>query len=193
MIDRRDSNLRVKYISSSLWSHLEEYLVLVINSYSTMATRAANKRVALSYPILPPLYEQLTNKSSQLTREYQTIQQNPPPYIIAHPSESNILEFVLLSLPPRSNSLQLNPSPSNADGTTSLLALPKHLTKMVNTGEPSSFLPTTPSPRPPSACTPLPAAFNRQPVSASQYLTSTLNRSTQPGKSPPSSSGSCLL
>lgn len=74
-----------------------------------MATRAANKRVALSYPILPPLYEQLTN-SSQLTREYQAIQQNPPPYIIAHPSESNILEFVALSLPPRSNSLPLNPS-----------------------------------------------------------------------------------
>ena len=29
---------------------------------------------------------------SQLTREYQTIQENPPPYIVAHPSESNILE-----------------------------------------------------------------------------------------------------
>lgn len=64
-----------------------------------MATRAANKRVALSYPILPSLHKQLTNLG-QLTREYQTIQQNPPPYIIAHPSESNILEFVPLSLPP---------------------------------------------------------------------------------------------
>jgi ubiquitin-conjugating enzyme E2 J2 len=32
---------------------------------------------------------------SQLTREYQNIQKSPPPYIIAHPSESNILEFVL--------------------------------------------------------------------------------------------------
>ncbi|MCJ1477199.1 Ubiquitin-conjugating enzyme E2 6 [Lambiella insularis] len=46
-----------------------------------MATRAANKR---------------------LTREYQTIQQNPPPYIVAHPSESNILEWhYILTGPPK--------------------------------------------------------------------------------------------
>ncbi|KDB25935.1 hypothetical protein H109_02227 [Trichophyton interdigitale MR816] len=37
-----------------------------------MATKAATKR---------------------LTREYQNIQKNPPPYIVAHPSESNILEW----------------------------------------------------------------------------------------------------
>ncbi|KAG9772994.1 ubiquitin-protein ligase, partial [Aureobasidium melanogenum] len=37
-----------------------------------MATKAAHKR---------------------LTREYQNIQANPPPYIVAHPSESNILEW----------------------------------------------------------------------------------------------------
>ncbi|KAM7186627.1 Ubiquitin-conjugating enzyme/RWD-like protein [Rhypophila sp. PSN 637] len=37
-----------------------------------MATRAAQQR---------------------LTREYMTISQNPPPYITAHPSESNILEW----------------------------------------------------------------------------------------------------
>lgn len=37
-----------------------------------MATRAAQKR---------------------LTREYKTISENPPPYIQAHPSESNILEW----------------------------------------------------------------------------------------------------
>jgi len=37
-----------------------------------MATRAANKR---------------------LTREYKTIAENPPPYIVAHPSETNILEW----------------------------------------------------------------------------------------------------
>lgn len=30
----------------------------------------------------------------QLTREYKAITENPPPYITAHPSESNILEFV---------------------------------------------------------------------------------------------------
>jgi len=37
-----------------------------------MATRAAQKR---------------------LTREYKNITENPPPYIVAHPSESNILEW----------------------------------------------------------------------------------------------------
>ncbi|EPE08593.1 ubiquitin-conjugating enzyme [Ophiostoma piceae UAMH 11346] len=29
----------------------------------------------------------------RLTREYKSISQNPPPYIVAHPSESNILEW----------------------------------------------------------------------------------------------------
>lgn len=37
-----------------------------------MATKAAHKR---------------------LTREYQAIQANPPPYIVAHPTEANILEW----------------------------------------------------------------------------------------------------
>lgn len=37
----------------------------------------------------------------RLTREYQNIQRNPPPYIIAHPSESNILEWhYILTGPP---------------------------------------------------------------------------------------------
>ncbi|TGO89288.1 hypothetical protein BPOR_0116g00140 [Botrytis porri] len=45
-----------------------------------MASRAANKR---------------------LTREYKTISENPPPYIEAHPSESNILEWhYILTGPP---------------------------------------------------------------------------------------------
>lgn len=45
-----------------------------------MASRAANKR---------------------LTREYQIIQKNPPPFIIAHPSETNILEWhYVLTGPP---------------------------------------------------------------------------------------------
>ncbi|KAI0996612.1 hypothetical protein K3495_g11572 [Podosphaera aphanis] len=45
-----------------------------------MASRAANKR---------------------LTREYQAISQNPPPYIVAHPSEANILEWhYILTGPP---------------------------------------------------------------------------------------------
>lgn len=59
-----------------------------------MATRAANKRVCRSILLHHCSSLQTVTKSSQLTREYQTIQQNPPPYIIAHPSESNILEFV---------------------------------------------------------------------------------------------------
>ncbi|KAL8861586.1 MAG: hypothetical protein Q9178_002110 [Gyalolechia marmorata] len=46
-----------------------------------MATRAANKR---------------------LTREYTTITANPPPYITAHPSESNILEWhYIITGPPQ--------------------------------------------------------------------------------------------
>ncbi|EER44782.1 ubiquitin-conjugating enzyme E2 [Histoplasma capsulatum H143] len=46
-----------------------------------MATRAANKR---------------------LVREYQNIQKNPPPYIIAHPSDSNILEWhYIITGPPK--------------------------------------------------------------------------------------------
>lgn len=45
-----------------------------------MATRAAHKR---------------------LTREYKTISENPPPFISAHPSESNILEWhYILTGPP---------------------------------------------------------------------------------------------
>lgn len=45
-----------------------------------MATKAANKR---------------------LTREYQIISKNPPPYIVAHPSEANILEWhYILTGPP---------------------------------------------------------------------------------------------
>ncbi|KZF22901.1 ubiquitin-conjugating enzyme E2 6 [Xylona heveae TC161] len=45
-----------------------------------MATRAANKRLA---------------------REYKAIQENPPPYIVAHPSDDNILEWhYILTGPP---------------------------------------------------------------------------------------------
>ncbi|KAK8214421.1 ubiquitin-conjugating enzyme E2 6 [Phyllosticta capitalensis] len=39
--------------------------------------------------------------TKRLTREYKTISQNPPPYIIAHPSENNILEWhYILTGPP---------------------------------------------------------------------------------------------
>lgn len=54
-----------------------------------MATRAANKRASSNSDSLE---ETCLLTAGQLTREYQTIQQNPPPYIVAHPSESNILE-----------------------------------------------------------------------------------------------------
>ncbi|KAL1953593.1 hypothetical protein VTO42DRAFT_2574 [Malbranchea cinnamomea] len=38
----------------------------------------------------------------RLTREYQNIQKNPPPYIVAHPSESNILEWhYIITGPPK--------------------------------------------------------------------------------------------
>ncbi|KAJ5108784.1 Ubiquitin-conjugating enzyme [Penicillium angulare] len=37
----------------------------------------------------------------RLTREYQNIQKNPPPFIVAHPSETNILEWhYILTGPP---------------------------------------------------------------------------------------------
>ncbi|KAI9766453.1 MAG: Ubiquitin-conjugating enzyme E2 6 [Geoglossum simile] len=37
----------------------------------------------------------------RLTREYKSIQENPPPYIVAHPSETNILEWhYILTGPP---------------------------------------------------------------------------------------------
>ncbi|KKY18336.1 putative ubiquitin-conjugating enzyme [Phaeomoniella chlamydospora] len=39
--------------------------------------------------------------TKRLTREYQDIQKNPPPYIVAHPSENNILEWhYILTGPP---------------------------------------------------------------------------------------------
>ncbi|KAF2086592.1 UBC-like protein [Saccharata proteae CBS 121410] len=40
--------------------------------------------------------------TKRLTREYKTISQNPPPYIVAHPSENNILEWhYVLTGPPQ--------------------------------------------------------------------------------------------
>jgi ubiquitin-conjugating enzyme E2 J2 len=55
-----------------------------------MATQAANKRVGC-FLILDRRHEVLTQ--SQLTREYANLQKSPPPYITAHPSEANILEY----------------------------------------------------------------------------------------------------
>lgn len=61
-----------------------------------MATKAAYKRVGRLSPCLRP-FMQSCLILKQLTREYQNIQKNPPPYIIAHPSETNILECALLT------------------------------------------------------------------------------------------------
>jgi ubiquitin-conjugating enzyme E2 J2 len=55
-----------------------------------MATAAANKRVRGT---LLTLYQYETLTRFQLTREYSNLQKSPPPYITAHPSESNILEY----------------------------------------------------------------------------------------------------
>lgn len=48
----------------------------------------------------------------QLTREYANLQKSPPPYITAHPSESNILEYGLDPI----SAMFANHAP---DGTTS--------------------------------------------------------------------------
>ncbi|OHE99666.1 ubiquitin-conjugating enzyme [Colletotrichum orchidophilum] len=54
------------------------------------ASRAAQKRVtATDFPSAGFMILTVI----QLTREYKTIAENPPPYIEAHPSESNILEW----------------------------------------------------------------------------------------------------
>lgn len=61
-----------------------------------MATPQANKRVCTS----SRFYARLLT-TPQLTREYKAITTNPPPYITAHPSEKNILEWhYLLTGPP---------------------------------------------------------------------------------------------
>lgn len=40
--------------------------------------------------------------TKRLTKEYKTISQNPPPYIVAHPSEHNILEWhYIITGPPK--------------------------------------------------------------------------------------------
>lgn len=52
-----------------------------------MAPKAAHTRVRLFSNALSTVLTML-----QLVREYKELQKNPTPYIIAHPSESNILE-----------------------------------------------------------------------------------------------------
>lgn len=58
-----------------------------------MASKAAHTRVR-QYPT--SRFIELT--IIQLVREYAALQKNPTPYIIAHPSEANILELALLLL-----------------------------------------------------------------------------------------------
>jgi len=87
------SPANIKHYISQQWSSSRRRVAITKqpnrhpNNYSrflhipiTMASKAANKR---------------------LTREYQIISKNPPPYIVAHPSESNILEWhYILTGPP---------------------------------------------------------------------------------------------
>lgn len=60
-----------------------------------MASKAAHKRVCVDCDTVHP-HATGANGYCQLTREYKAISENPPPYITAHPSESNILEYVAL-------------------------------------------------------------------------------------------------
>ena len=61
-----------------------------------MASRAAQKRVRTRNPAHESHKIGHTANDvftmGQLTREYKSITENPPPYITAHPSETNILE-----------------------------------------------------------------------------------------------------
>lgn len=51
-------------------------------------------RSAYVFPPEPsPILRTVTDLTLQLTREYKSITENPPPYITAHPSDSNILEW----------------------------------------------------------------------------------------------------
>ena len=79
--------------------------------------RLSRLRILTRWPPRPRIKEQVTclafslNSLAnvlQLTREYQNIQNNPPPYIVAHPSESNILEYVAPYAPPRHLSDMIN-------------------------------------------------------------------------------------
>lgn len=66
-----------------------------------MATKAAFKRVSCgldrekTFRVFYLREMPYADLGKQLTREYQNVQKNPPPFIVAHPSESNILESVL--------------------------------------------------------------------------------------------------
>lgn len=61
-----------------------------------MASKAARTRVCIcsNEPALRPVPLRQPLTFCQLTREYKAITENPPPYITAHPSETNILESV---------------------------------------------------------------------------------------------------
>lgn len=60
-----------------------------------MATKAAYKRVSGQDQLIMMMIDHVVlTVYIQLTREYQNIQKNPPPFIVAHPSETNILEYV---------------------------------------------------------------------------------------------------
>lgn len=64
--------IRIQFHSTSTSPYVEQRTTFTIFHPPTMATPAATKR---------------------LTKEYAAITKSPPPYIIAHPSEKNILEW----------------------------------------------------------------------------------------------------
>ena len=166
--------IRADLISDPLLDIYRDTSLLRYLFFITMATRAANKRVCSKITIFNTLRRL---RFLQLTREYKAIQENPPPYIVAHPSEANILEFVSSRPVIQPQSLI-----SRTDGTTSSLDLPQHPMLEVNTGEPSCFPPTTLLPHQLSECIPPPAASNPPRGFASAYPISILNHSIRPGK-----------
>jgi hypothetical protein len=100
-----------------------------------MASRQAQKRVGASSskPCFALHDVLLTLSVLQLTREYKTIAENPPPYITAHPSESNILEYYL-SFPAHCWTDRLT-AYYFTGGTTSSPAQRTHRTMVVSIGE----------------------------------------------------------
>lgn len=75
-------------------------LSLNLHICNTITNHDLRHLVFPTQPPLPPMATRAAHK--RLTREYKTISENPPPYISAHPSESNILEWhYILTGPPQ--------------------------------------------------------------------------------------------
>ena len=95
-----------------------------------MASKAAHKRVRGTLNAIPS-YGFCADILTQLTREFKTISETPPPYITAHPSDSNILEYARPHITPIDKMLIFD-----LGGTTSSPVPRKRLTMAASTGEP---------------------------------------------------------